>query len=99
MFLVPSPEARDGFEFSLDGDTVHTIPLVEDLPLERIEAMNAMRGMSPVDMSLRDLTTTLFGPEIGPVVYGLSAKQFAALVEAWEGASSATVGESDPSGS
>ena len=95
-YVVPEADSGAGFAFKFAGKS-YSVPFVEDLPLERLEALNAMRGVGSSDMNLRELTALLFGDEAGAVVYQMSAKQFQGLVEAWEGASSATVGESDPS--
>ena len=95
-YVVPEADSGPQFAFKF-GAKSYSVPFVEDLPLERLEALNAMRGVGSSDMNLRELTALLFGDEAGAVVYQMSAKQFQGLVEAWEGASSATVGESDPS--
>lgn len=95
-YQVPAAETGGEFEFK-HGRKAYKVPLIEDLPLDRIDAMNALRGMSMSELSIRELTHTLFGNEVGPVVYTMTPKQFAGLVEAWEKASSTTVGESEPS--
>lgn len=97
-YKVPAADSSERFEFEIDG-VLHSVPLIEDLPLSRIEAMNALRGMTMSELSMRELVVTLFGEEAGAAVYELSAKRFQGLVEAWEAASSADLGESKPSGS
>lgn len=96
-YKVPAVDPSERFDFEIDG-TLHSVPLIEDLPLSRIEAMNALRGMTMSELSMRELVVTLFGEDAGAAVYELSAKRFQGLVEAWEEHSATTVGESKPSG-
>ncbi|GAA6525475.1 hypothetical protein IDVR_12700 [Intrasporangium sp. DVR] len=79
------PPSRKGlrenrFEFTLDGASLHDLPLLPYAPLVAVEALEEGRALSAV-------LTACDSDDARDVIRQLDADQFGAFVEAWEAAS------------